>query len=58
MRATLFTDDIHFMAPEGTREEIHAVAREAGQSASEFLRAAVRGCLAEVQADSNGAGDE
>ena len=58
MRATLFTDDIHFMAPEGTLEQVHTVARELGQTASEFLRGAVRDRLAEAQANGNGASDE
>lgn len=58
MRATLFTDDIHFMAPEGMLEQVHTAARDSGQPASEFLRAAVRERLVEAQANGNGGDSE
>ena len=54
MRATTFPEAIQFRATEGTVEQLYSAANAAGQTASEFLRAAVRERLAETKAGSNG----
>ena len=42
MRDPLFTDEIHFRAPDGRFNQVQEVAREVGQTASEYMRAAIR----------------
>ena len=46
MRDPLFTDEIHFRAPDGLFDQVREVARDNGQTASEYIRGAIRDRLA------------
>ena len=45
MRATVFTELIQIKAPEGTQEAVREAANREGQTASEFIRQAIRAQL-------------
>ena len=40
-----FTEDVHFKVPEGLLAQVKEAADEAGMTASEFMRGAIRGRL-------------
>ena len=45
MREALFTEQIHLFAPPGLLATVKVAAKEEGQTASEFIRAAIRAQL-------------
>ena len=45
MREALFTEQIHLFAPPGLLDTVKAAAKEEGQTASEFIRQAIRAQL-------------
>ncbi len=45
MRGLRFTEDVHFKVPEGLLAQVRKAADEAGMTASEFMRGAIRGRL-------------
>ncbi len=49
MRATYFPELIQLKAPEGTQEAVREAAREEGQTASEFIRQAIRARLRDAE---------
>ena len=49
MREPIFPEFIQLKAPEGTREAVREAAREEGQTASEFIRSAIRDKLRTVE---------
>ena len=55
MAETLFTEQIHLFAPPGFLATVKAAAREEGQTASEYIRQAIRAQLR--RADQMAAGD-
>ena len=55
MREALFTEQIHLFAPPGLLDTVKVAAREEGQTASEFIRQAIRAQLR--RADQMAAGD-
>ncbi len=55
MREALFTEQIHLFAPPGMLETVKAAAKEEGQTASEYIRAAIHAQLR--RADQVAAGD-
>ncbi len=46
MPEPLFTQQVHFYAPEGLLDRVRDAARDNGQTASEFMRGAIRDRLA------------
>ena len=46
-----YVEQIHVMAPKGFQAQVRAVARQEGQTLSEFIRSAVRDKLRAVQAE-------
>ena len=60
MREALFTEQIHLFAPPGMLDTVKAAAKEEGQTASEFIRQAIRDQLrrtGQVDAAHAAAGD-
>ena len=53
MREALFPEQIHLFAPQGILDAVKAAAKEEGQMASDFIRAAIRARM--QQADQMGA---
>ncbi len=51
MREVIFHEFIQLKAPEGTRHAVKEAARQEGQTASEFIRQAVRDRLRAVAAE-------
>ena len=51
MRATIFPELIQLKAPEGTQEAVREAANREGQSASEFIRQAIRNQLRRTGAE-------
>ncbi len=45
MREALFTEQIHLFAPPGLLDTVKVAAKEEGQTASEYIRAAIRAQL-------------
>ncbi len=57
MRATSFPELIQLRAPEGTQEAVCKAANREGQSASEYIRQAIRDQLRRPQPEPVTAGD-
>ncbi len=57
MRATSFPELIQLRAPEGTQEAVCKAANREGQSASEFIRQAIRAQLRRTEPEPVAAGD-
>ena len=57
MPEPLFIEPLKVMVPTGFRDAIHEAARRQGQTASEFVRAAIRDRLPVVAAEQPAAGD-
>ncbi len=51
MPEPLFVDQIHLMAPPGFHDAVKAAARNEGQTASEFIRQAIRVQLRRVDSE-------
>jgi metal-responsive CopG/Arc/MetJ family transcriptional regulator len=57
MREPIFPDYIQLKAPEGMLAAVKDAAREEGQTASEFIRVAIRAQLRRVEPEHVAAGD-
>ena len=51
MREAVFTEQIHLFAPPGLLDTVKAAAKEEGQTASEFIRQAIRTQLRRTRAE-------
>ena len=57
MLEPLFIEPLKLMVPIGFRDVVHGAARQEGQSASKFVRSAIRGRLRTVAAEQPAAGN-
>ena len=57
MREPTFPRKVHLSVPESLHEELHDAARHEGQTASEFIRSAIRDRLRAVATEQPVAGD-
>ncbi len=49
MGQSTFPQKVHLSVPESLREQVHDAARQEGQTASEFIRSAIRDRLRTVE---------
>ncbi len=57
MPEPLFVEQVHIMAPPGFQEAVREAARREGQTASEFIRQAVKAQIRRTEAEPVAAGD-